>query len=144
MVIRYSEDLGDDAGADGLAAFADGEAQLLFERDRGDELDRPSVMLSPGITIFDALGQLDGAGHVGRAEVELRAVVGEERRVTAALFLLQDVDLALNFLCGVIDARLGQHLAALDVAPSRCRGAGSRRCRPPGPGRAACGTSRRP
>ena len=36
------EDLGDDAGADGAAAFADGEAHLLLERDRRDELDRPS------------------------------------------------------------------------------------------------------
>ena len=36
------------------------------------------------------------ARHVGRAEVELRTVVGEERRVTAALVLRQDVDLGLE------------------------------------------------
>ena len=40
--------------------------------------------------------QLHDAGHVGRAEVELRAVVGEERRVAAALFLGQDVGLGLE------------------------------------------------
>src|SRR5581483_8925073 len=34
------QDLGDDAGADGAAAFADGEAQLFFHGDGGDELDR--------------------------------------------------------------------------------------------------------
>jgi hypothetical protein len=34
-------DGGDDAGADGAAAFADGEAQLLFHRDRHDQLALP-------------------------------------------------------------------------------------------------------
>ncbi len=33
------EDLGDDAGADGTAAFADSEAQTFFHRDRSDQLD---------------------------------------------------------------------------------------------------------
>src|SRR5688572_10626568 len=32
------DDLGDDAGADGAAALADGEAQLLLHRDRRDQL----------------------------------------------------------------------------------------------------------
>ena len=43
-------DLRDDAGADGTAAFADGEAQPLLHRDRRDQLDLDR-MLSPGITI---------------------------------------------------------------------------------------------
>ena len=43
---------------------------------------------------LDALGERDGAGHVRGAEVELRPVAVEERRVAAALFLRQDVDLA--------------------------------------------------
>jgi hypothetical protein len=33
------DDRGDDACTDGAAAFADGEAQLLFHRDRDDQLD---------------------------------------------------------------------------------------------------------
>ena len=41
----------DDAGADGLAALADGEALLLLHRDRRDRARRPSSTLSPGITI---------------------------------------------------------------------------------------------
>jgi hypothetical protein len=40
----------DDAGADGAAAFADGEAQALFHGDRRDQLD-VNFTLSPGITI---------------------------------------------------------------------------------------------
>ncbi len=38
------------------------------------------------------------ARHVGRAEVELRTVVGEERRVTAAFILVEDVDLGFELL----------------------------------------------
>jgi hypothetical protein len=91
----YSMMLGDDAGADGAAAFADGEAQLLFHRDRHDQLTS-IAMLSPGITISVPSGSCHDAGHVGGAEVELRPVVGEERRVTAALLLGQDVGLGLE------------------------------------------------
>ena len=54
-------------------------------------------------------------GHVGGAEVELRTVVGEERRVTAALFLGQDVGLGLELGVRLDRARLAEHLAALDV-----------------------------
>ena len=43
---------------------------------------------------FNALGKGDVAGNVGRAEVELRTIAVEERRMTAAFFLGQDVDLA--------------------------------------------------
>jgi hypothetical protein len=54
-------------------------------------------------------------GDVGRAEVELRTVAVEERRVTAALFLRQDVDLGLELRVRGDRARLGANLAALDV-----------------------------
>ena len=60
------------------------------------------------------LGQLDRAGHVGRAEVELRPVVVEERRVAAAFFLAQHVDLGREVGVRLDAARLAQHLAALD------------------------------
>src|ERR1700758_5283930 len=36
---RSFDDLGDDAGADGAAAFADRKAQALVHRDRRDQLD---------------------------------------------------------------------------------------------------------
>src|ERR1700755_3210139 len=77
------DDLGDDACADGLAALADGEALLLLERDGPDELDRDLHVVTRHHHL-DLLGELDRAGHVGRAHVELRAVVREERLVTAA------------------------------------------------------------
>ena len=45
------------------------------------------------------LGKVGDSGHVGGAEVELRPVTGEERRVTAALLLLEDIDLGLELRC---------------------------------------------
>ena len=60
-----------------------------------------------------ALRQRHHARHVRRAEVELRTVVGEERRVPAALLLRQDVGLGLELLVRLDRARLAQHLAAL-------------------------------
>ena len=104
------EDLGDDAGADGAAALADGELQALFARDR--LISSTSIsMLSPGITISTPSGSVDVAGHVGRAEVELRPVALEERRVAPALFLLEHVHLGLEVRVRLDRARLAQHLA---------------------------------
>src|SRR3954462_15623639 len=106
------DNLGHDAGADGLAALANGEAHLFFESDGRDQLDLYRYVIARHHHL-DALGQHHGTRHVGRADVELRAVVGEERRVTAALFLLQDVHLTGELLVRLDGARLGQYLAAL-------------------------------
>src|SRR5262249_60045534 len=54
-------------------------------------------------------------GHVGGAEIELRAIVGEERRMTAALLLGEDVSLGLELGVRLDAAGLAQHLAALDL-----------------------------
>src|SRR5437762_1753567 len=79
-------DLGDDAGADGAAALADREAQALVHRDRLDQLDRhPRIV--PRHHHLGAVRQRHHTRDVGRPEVELRTVVGEERRVTATLLL---------------------------------------------------------
>ena len=83
-----------------------------------------------------AAGKLDAAGHVRRAEVELRPVAGEERRVTAALFLGQDVDLGLELRVRRDRAGLARAPGRARCRPSRRRGAGRRRCRRPGPRRA--------
>ena len=66
-----------------------------------------------------ALRQLDDAGHVGGAEVELRPVVGEERGVTAALLLGEDVGLGLELGVRLDRTRLAEHLAALYVLALR-------------------------
>src|SRR5882757_6837440 len=81
LLLGRVDDLGDTARTDGLAAFADGEAHGLFHGDRGDELDFDRDVVA-GHHHFDAFRELDRAGHVRGAEIELRAIVGEERRVT--------------------------------------------------------------
>src|SRR4029079_11085222 len=62
-----------------------------------------------------ALGELNLTGDVRRPEIELRTIVGEERRVTATLVLRQDGDFSLEIGVRGDRAGLGQNLAALDV-----------------------------
>src|SRR3954454_20869306 len=74
----------DDAGTDGLAALTDGEALLLLHGDRRDQLDVHGGVVAR----HDHLGafrQRALTGHVGGAEVELRTIVVEERRMPPAL-----------------------------------------------------------
>src|SRR5690606_9835743 len=92
--LRYSvnlaDHLGDGACTNGAATLTDSEAEALFHSDRLDELDR-HVRGGAGHDHLGALRQREDAGDVGGAEVELRTVVCEERVVTAALFLVEDV-----------------------------------------------------
>src|SRR5665213_1927131 len=79
MNTLFRVDRGDDAGADRAAALADGETQAFFTRNRRDQLDVHLNVVARHDHL-DALGQFDGAGNIGRAEVELRTVVCEKRR----------------------------------------------------------------
>src|SRR6476469_6185792 len=106
-------DRGHNPRADGPAALADGEAQALVHGDRRDQL-YGELNVVAGHDHLGALGEHDLAGHVRGPEVELRTIVGEERRVTAALVLRQDVDLRGELGVRGDRARLGQNLATLD------------------------------
>src|SRR5690606_23746076 len=108
------QDLGDDAGADGATAFTDGETQAFFHGDRSQQLDRHGHVVARQ-DHFLVGRQLDRARHVRRAEVELGTIALEERSVTAAFFLGQDVHLGREVRVRGDRARLGQNLAALDV-----------------------------
>src|SRR3990170_6421898 len=109
---------GDDAGANGPAAFTDGKAQLLFHRNGSNQRHFHGDVVARHHHL-GALRQRHHARHVRRAEVELRTVVAEERRMTAALFLGQDVSLGLELGVRLDRARLAQHLAALHVLALR-------------------------
>jgi hypothetical protein len=100
-------DLDDNAGADGTAALADSEAEALLDGDGGDQLDL-HVDVIAGHAHLNALGQIDDAGDVGGAEVELGTIVVEERSVTAALVLGQNVDLADELGVGMDGAGLAR------------------------------------
>ena len=115
---RLLDDRGDDAVADRVAALADGEAQALLHGDRADQLHGHRDVVTRHDHL-NALRQLDRARHVRRAEVELRTIALEERGVAAALFLREDVDLALEVGVRGDRARLGENLAALDVLALR-------------------------
>ena len=86
-------DLDDDAGTNGTAAFTDSEAEALLDSDRGDQLDLHVDVIARHAHL-NAFGQGDDAGNVSGSEVELRTIVVEERGVTAAFVLGQNVDLA--------------------------------------------------
>src|SRR5262245_20782518 len=104
----------DDAGADRAAALANREAQPLVHGDRLDELDLHVRVVARHDDLL-ALRDLDRAGDVGRAEVELRPVAVEERRVAPALFLREDVYLRVELRVRRDRARLREHLSALDL-----------------------------
>src|SRR5215211_7899199 len=108
------DDLADHSRADGAASLANGEAQALVHGDRLDQLDRHLDVVARHDHL-DALREVGDAGHVGRAEVELRPVAVEERRVAPALLLLEAVDLGLELGVRGDRARLAQDLTALDV-----------------------------
>ena len=86
-------DLGNNAGTNSVAAFADSETHAFFHGNRGDQLN-VHINVVAGHAHLSAFGQGDDAGNVGGTEVELRTIVVEEGGVTAALVLGQDVDLA--------------------------------------------------
>src|ERR1700730_11121176 len=87
---KLFDDLRDRACAHGVAAFANGEAQTLFESYWGDEGDFAADVVA-GHHHFNPGRQLHVAGYVRGAEVKLRAVTGEKRSVTSAFFLGQNV-----------------------------------------------------
>src|SRR5690606_27602016 len=89
------DDLRHHARADGPAALADREAQALVHRDRVDQRHRHLHVVARHHHLR-ALRQRHRAGDVRGAEVELRAVTLEERRVAAALVLRQHVHLRLE------------------------------------------------
>ena len=65
---------------------------------------------------FHIIGKCDNAGNVSCSEVELRSVVVEERSMTSALFLLQNVNLTAELGVGVNGTGLAKNLASLDVS----------------------------
>src|SRR4051794_29230150 len=111
---RLLEDLGDDAGAHGAAAFADRKAQPLVHRDRRDQLDR-HLHVVPRHHHLHARRQLHRPRHVRGPEVELRPVPLEERRVPPPLFLRQHVHLGLEVGVRRDRPRLRQHHPPLDL-----------------------------
>src|SRR4051812_8975872 len=105
-------DTGHHPGADGTATLADGEPEAVVHGDRLDQLDRhlDVVARHDHLRAFRKVGD---AGHIGGAEVELRPVAVEERRVAATLFLLQAIHLSGELRVRRDRARLAENLPTL-------------------------------
>src|SRR5690606_4003517 len=106
--------IGHSTGTDRAAAFADSETQALLHGDRSDKLDLHLDVVARHHHL-DACRKVRNTGHVRCPEVELRAVSGKERRVSAALFLRQHVCLCLELRVRRDRARLCDDLSAFDL-----------------------------
>ncbi len=111
------EDLGDNAGTNGTAAFTDSEAQTFLDSDGVDQLDLHIDVVARHDHL-NTIGQLDVAGDVGGTEVELGTVAVEEGGMTAAFFLGQHVHLADGVGVGLDGAGLGPNPPAPPISPS--------------------------
>src|SRR5262249_32464203 len=92
-------------------ALADGEAETFFHGDRRDQLDLHLHVVTRQDHLH-ALRDLDSSADVGGADVELRSITVEERRVSTPLLLALNVDITDG-----LGVWLGQHLTTLDFGP---------------------------
>src|SRR5205809_938416 len=95
-----------------MSAFADREAQAFLHRHRRDQLNHQLYVVS-GHHHLGARGKLCHSGDIRRAQIKLRAISLEERRVPSAFFFRQNVN--LSFELGVWRDRttFRQHHATL-------------------------------
>src|SRR3989344_3560353 len=82
-----------------LAAFANSEALLLLKGDWCDKfyLETHCVTGHNHLRLFR---KCHLAGHIGRADIKLRFVAGKERRVSAPLLFLENIDFGLELRVG--------------------------------------------
>src|SRR6185503_7754027 len=106
--------LGDRACAHRMSAFADGKAQTLLHGYRRDQLNH-QLHVVPRHHHFRSARQLSHSRHIRRAQVELRTVSLEERRMPPSFFLGQDVNLRLELRVRRDRPRLRQNHPSLHI-----------------------------
>ena len=108
----------DVTGTDSSAAFTDGELRSVFDSDRGDQFDSHIDVVTRHDHFHRLTGvgdeALDDAGNVGCTEIELRTVVFNERSMTSAFFLGQNVDLSNELSVRSNGTRLCEDLSSFD------------------------------
>ncbi len=114
MSRRLLDDFGYDASADGTTAFTDSETQTIFHRDGFDQSDSHLDVVTWHYH-FNAFWQFAVTSHVSSTEVELWTVAFEERSMTAAFFLAQNVNFSGELGVRLNGAWLNQNLATLNV-----------------------------
>ena len=108
------DDGNNSSGTNGSAALTDSETKTLLHSYRVDQLYGHLYVVTRH-THLGALGQLANAGNVSGSEVELRTIVVEERSMTAALVLGQNVYLSGELVVALNGSGLNQTLASLDL-----------------------------
>src|SRR5262249_19521781 len=118
IVSSSVEDLRYSSRADRSATLADGEAEALIHGDRPlrQQLDLEVHQVARQRHLR-AGRQRDGAGDVRGAEVELRPIAAEDRRVPASLLTAEEEDRRGKAPVRRDRTRPGDHLAALDLVP---------------------------
>ena len=94
--MKLSVNLGNNAGTNGTSTLTDSETEAFFNSDRSDKLNIHLYVIARHAHLC-AFGKSDNAGNVSSSEIELRTIVVEERSMTAALFLSQNVNLTVEF-----------------------------------------------
>ena len=95
-----------------MTAFADSKLQTFIHSDRvnefADDLDVVARFYHLNVRF-----EFDRSGDIRRAEIELRAIAGEERFFAAAFGFRKNVDLRFEFRVRVDGARLCENLTAV-------------------------------
>src|SRR5690606_4209973 len=105
--------LGNDTGTDGTAAFTDGETQAVFHGDRCYQCHSDRYVVT-WHHHFSTGWQFNSTSHVSGTEVELWTVAIEEWCMTTTFIFTQHVDLCCEFGVRLDGAGLGQYLATFD------------------------------
>src|SRR5690606_22944707 len=114
QINRLLDNLGNHAGTNGTAAFANRETQAVVHGDRLDQGDNHLDVVARHYHL-DAFRQFAVTGHVSGTEVELRTVALEERGMTTTFFFGQNVHFGFELGVRLDGARLGQNLTTLYV-----------------------------
>ena len=114
FIWRLLDDASNTARSNGTAALTDSEGQTLLHSNRMDQLYGHLYVIARHAHL-GASRQLANAGNVGSSEVELRTIVVEERSMTAALVLGQNVNLSGELVMALNRTRFSQNLSALDL-----------------------------
>ena len=86
----------------------------LLHSDRRDERRLSEAHIVTRHYHLNSLRKINGTGHISRTEVELRAIIGEERSVTSTFVLGEDIN-----LCRELRVRI--HRTRLHDAPGHAR-----------------------
>ena len=113
------DDTGDETSGNSAATFSDGEALTGLNGNGGIESGNHLNVVTGhdhlGVTVLSSLGEGEGAGLIGRADIDLGAVVLAEAGVAATFLLAEDVHGDQELGVGLDGAGGGNDHATADV-----------------------------